>query len=173
MKYLLAFAALFFLATLDVSAMPYVTVLGVTPDLVLIFAACWTMVRGQDEALIVIPMAGFMRDLTTSDPLGTSVLGLAPIAVLAAAVQMRAVDTQFVPTVAVVAAGSAVYGMISMTVLATTGQHILWADGVFRVVFPSSVVNSLFAAIVYLPVSWLGSRPRTGFLGAGRRLSSL
>lgn len=173
MKYLLAAAVLFFLASAGVSAMPYVRVLGVTPDLVLVFAACWTMVRGQGEGMIIVPMAGFMRDLTTSDPIGTSVLALAPLVLLAAAVQMRAVDTLFVPTVVVVAVGSAVYGIICMIVLAATGQNVPLMDGLFGVVVPATLVNSLFTAIVYLPLSWLSPTPRAGFLGSRRPLSTL
>lgn len=172
MKYLIAFVAVFFLAVLGVSAMPFVKILGVTPDLVLIFAACWAVVRGQNEAMIAVPMAGFMKDLTASDPLGTSVLAMAPLVLLAAAVQVRAVDTEFVPSVAVVAAGSVVYGIISMTVLAASGQDIPWTDALLRVVIPAAIVNALFTAVVYLPVSWLNPRQRHGLLGSRRPLSS-
>ncbi len=153
--------------------MPYVQVLGVTPNLILIFAASWAMIRGQDEALVVVPMAGFLRDVTTSDPLGTSVLAMAPIILLATTVQLRAMDTDFVPTVIVVAAGSLAYGIISMTVLAATGQKVPWTDALLRVVLPAVVVNALFTPIVYLPVHWLGARSTARILGPGRITSPL
>lgn len=172
MKYLVALAVLYFLASLGVSAMPYVRVLGVTPDLVLILAACWAVVRGQNEAMVVVPMAGVLRDLTSSDPLGTSVLGLAPIVPLAALVQLRAVESQFLPAVAVVFLGTCFHGIVSMTVLAATGQTVPVGDGVLRVVIPQAVVNALFTIIVYLPVIWLSPKPRPGPLGARRWLSS-
>jgi len=82
-KYLAALAAAFLAAVLTTSLSPYVKVLGVAPDFVLIFAACWAMVRGQGEAMFVVPVAALLRDLTTSDPLGLSVLALAPIVFLA------------------------------------------------------------------------------------------
>lgn len=167
MKYLVAFVAAFFLAVLGASAMPHLKVLGVTPDLVLIFAACWTMVRGQREALLVVPLAGFLRDLTTSDPLGTSVLALSPIVLLAAARELRTVETEFVPTLIVVAAASLAYGVLSMAVLSATGQEIPWLDGLLRVVLPAAVVNALFTPIVYLPVRWLGAGPRPGMAAVG------
>ncbi len=172
MRYLFAFATAWFLAVIGASAMPYIKVLGVTPDLVLIFAACWAILREQSEAMVVVPVAGLLRDLTTSDPLGTSVLAMAPIVLLAAAVQMRSVDTQFLPTVIVVAAGSLLYGIISMLVLWLTGQEIGWGDGFFRVVLPAAVVNALFTPIVYLPVQWLSPRPKPGLLGRRGRLTS-
>lgn len=173
MTYLLAFAVAWCLAVLNASVMPHIKVLGVTPDLVLIFAVCWTMVRGQEEAFVVVPMAGFLRDLTTSDPLGTSVLAMAPIVLLAAAIRMRALDTEFVPTVAVTGAASFFCGIISVIVLRSTGHSIPWFHVLFSVVVPSVIVNALFTPIVYLPVHWLGRRQRTGMQGAGRLTSPL
>ncbi len=170
MRYLIAFAAAFFLAVLGASAMPYVKVLGVTPDLVLIFAACWAMVRGQGEAMVVVPLAGLLRDLSSSDPLGTSVLALAPIVLLAAARDLRPVETEFVPALAVVGAGSLAYGVLSMSVLAAAGQEVPWLDGLLRVLLPGAVVNALFTPIVYLPVRWLSPGPKPGLARLGHAM---
>ena len=139
MRYPIAFAAAFFLAVLQASAMPYVKVLGVTPDLVLIFAACWAMVRGQGEAMVVVPLAGLLRDLSSSDPLGTSVLALAPIVLLAAARELRPMDTEFVPTLVVVGAGTLAYGVLSMSVLAEPDA----GPGPLRTAFASAPVTTV------------------------------
>lgn len=173
MRYAAAITIIFFLAVFSVSAMPYVKVLGVTPDFLLIFAACWAVVRGQDEALIVVPAAGFIRDLTTSDPVGTSVLAMIPIVLLAAAIRFRTLDSDFPPTIAVIAIGSVTYGIISMGVLAATGQHIDIFDAFVRVVLPSAAVNALFCPIVYLPVRWLTPPPGPAILGRRRITSPL
>jgi rod shape-determining protein MreD len=163
MKYLVAVGVCWFLAVLNVSAMPFVKVLDVTPDLLLVFAVCWAVTRGYEEALFVVPAAAVLRDLTTSDPLGLSLLAMAPIVLLALAVQMRAIESQFLPTVVVVAAGSVAYSIISMTVLALTGQSVPWGDALLRVTLPWSVVNALFAPIIYLPVNWLSGRASGGY----------
>lgn len=173
MRYVVAVAVAFFLAVFSVSAMPYVKVLGVTPDFVLIFAVCWAVVRGQEEAWFVVPAAGLMRDLTTSDPLGTSMLALIPVVLLATAVRLRALDTDFIPTVAVVAMSSLAYGIISMSVLAITGQNVVLGDALVRVILPSIVVNALFCPIVYLPVKWLSPPPKPTLLGSRRITSPL
>ena len=173
MRYVIAVAVAFLLAMFSVSAMPFVKVLGVTPDLVLIFAVCWAVVRGQEEALFVVPAAGFIRDLTTSDPLGTSVLALIPVVLLAAAVRMRALDTDFVPTVAVVAVSSLTYGIVSTSVLAVTGQNIVLSDALIRVILPSMIVNALFSPIIYLPVKWFSPPPQPTLLGSRRITSPL
>lgn len=173
MRYLLAFAAAFFLAVLGASAMPYLKVLAVTPDLLLIFAACWAMVRGQGEAMVMVPLAGLLRDLTTSDPLGTSLLALSPIVLLAAARELwTTLETEFVPTVVVVGIGTLAYGLLSMTVLAATGQEVPWQDGLLRVLLPAAVVNALFTPVVYLPLRWLSPGLRPGLARFGRTIGS-
>jgi rod shape-determining protein MreD len=171
MRYVIGALLAGLLAVLQVSVMQYVQVLGVAPDLVLILAASWAVVRGQQEATVVVPLAGFLKDLVTSDPLGTSVLGLAPIVLFAAAIRLRAVDTEFIPTVAVVALGSLTYGIISMTVLAITGQTVIWDQAVTRVLLPACLVNALFTPLVYLPVHAFSGQDRSSAIGT-RRLTS-
>jgi rod shape-determining protein MreD len=159
------------LAIVQVSVMPYIEVLGVTPNLVLIFAATWTVVRGHDEAIYVIPASGFLLDLTTGDPVGTSVLALLPLIPVAALVRLRVLDSDFLPTIAVVAVGSLIYGIISMTVLAVTGQTVAWSDAVVRIVLPSCLVNAVFTPIIFIPIHLLSTTERDRTVGA-RRLTS-
>ena len=170
MKYAIAFVLAWLLAVLNVSAMPYVKVLGVTPDFVLIFAACWAVVRSDEEALYVVPAAGLLRDLLSSDPVGTSVLAFAPIVLLAAVVRLQAIDSDFLPALAVVAAGSLAFGGIQTSVLAVTGQNVDFFHAVLYVIIPGAIVNALFMPIVYLPVQWLSRKRAPGLLGA--RLTS-
>jgi rod shape-determining protein MreD len=153
MIYVAASAIAAFLAMLHMSAMPYVEVLGVTPDFLLVFASCFAVLRREEEALIVVPLAGLMRDLTTNDPIGTSILGFAPIVLLAAATRMRAMDSQFIPAVVVCFAGTITYAGITMAVLAATGQEIQWTDSVLRFALPLGVVNALFTPVFYIPMS--------------------
>ena len=170
MRYVVAAATAFFLAVLGVSAMPYVKVLGVTPDLILIFAVTWMMVRGQREAAVVVPVAGLMRDLTTSDPVGTSVLALSPIVLLAVVRELKAVESELVLTLIVAVLASLIYGLLSMMVLTATGQGFPLLDGLLWVVLPSLVVNALFVPIIYLPMRWLSAEPVPGLSRAHRTM---
>jgi rod shape-determining protein MreD len=153
---------------LNVSVMPFIEVLGVSPNLILIFAACWTVIRGQDEGMIVVPMAGFISGLTTSEPLGASVLALAPIVLLAGVIRLQALESDFLPTIGTVLAGSVTYTLISSVILALSGQSVDWAHLMIYVLVPSAIVNALFAPIVYLPVHWLSPTPDTTVMGPGR-----
>ncbi len=173
MKYLAVLLMTWFLATAQVSALPYLKLLGVTPDLVLILGACWAVLRPQDEAMIVAPIAGLMHDLATGDPLGTSVLAFAPLVILAASVRIRAVETQFIAALVVVSAGTLAWGAIRMIVLSVSGQEIQWFQATIRVVLPLAAVNTLFMPLFYMPLSWFSAGQRQGIMGSGRITSPL
>jgi rod shape-determining protein MreD len=173
MKYLVGILGAGLLAVLHVSVMQYIEILGVTPDLVLILAASWAVARGQQEAAVVVPLSGFLKDLVTSDPLGMSTLALTPIVLLGAATRLRAVDTEFVPTVLVVASGSLAYGIISMTVLAITGQTVVWDQAVLRILLPACLVNALFTPLVYIPLHTFSGQDRSSAIGTRRLISPL
>jgi rod shape-determining protein MreD len=170
MKYAAAFLICWLLAVANVSAFSYIKVLGVTPDFLLIFACCWAVIRGEPEALFVVPFAGLMRDLLSSDPIGTSMLGFVPIVLFASIARIQVIDSDFPPTVAVVAAASLTFGIIQTLVLGMTGQHIEVWDVFLRVIAPAIVVNALFTIIVYLPVRW--ASPRFTGLRGSRGLAS-
>jgi rod shape-determining protein MreD len=165
-KYAIAFVVAWLLAVLNVSALPFLKVLGVTPDFVLVFAACWAVIRPDEEALYVVPVAGLLRDLLSSDPVGTSVLAFAPIVVLAALVRLQPFDSDFLPALGVVAVGSLCFGVLQAMILGLTGQHVDVLHAFFRVIIPAAVVNALFMPIVYLPVRWLTRKRTVGLLGA-------
>jgi rod shape-determining protein MreD len=172
-RYVAAGLVAWFLAVLDVSAMPYLKVLGVTPDFVLIFAACYAVLRPQDEAMIAVPIAGLMHDLTNGDPIGASILGFAPLVILAGVVRIRAVETQFIAALAVVATGTLAWGAIRLPVLSVTGQDIQWFDAAVRVIIPLAAVNTLFMPIIYIPLTWFSAAQRQGIMGGGRITSPL
>jgi len=156
------------LAIAHVSVMQYVEILGVTPDLLLVFAACFAVLRREEESLIVVPLAGLMRDLTTADPIGTSILGFAPLVLLAAGARMRAMDSRFVPAVLVSFLGSITYVAVTMVVLTAAGQNIQWAYSLTRLALPLAVVNALFTPVLYLPMSWFQSPIEPRILGSRR-----
>ena len=157
MKYFVAFLVFFFLAILTVSALPYTKVLGVSPDVVLVLVACWAMVRNREEALPVILMAGYLRDLSTSDPLGVSALALLPIVLLTVLREVRIVQSDFLPVLFVVASGTMFYFVISSGVLAITGEEVPWLDALGRRLAPALLLNMLITPIFYLPLRWLTS----------------
>ena len=154
MRYLLFVPLILFVALGQVAAAPYFPLLGVTANPLLVLLMCWAMVRGPREAMILIPLAGIFKDLITSDPVGASVLALLPVVPLAAMRERWPTESEFVPTVAVVAAASLSYDVLYMMVLTAVGDGPPWLQSPLRVLLPAVLVNALITPIVYLPVRW-------------------
>lgn len=161
MKYLWAGITAFFLIVLCVSAMPHAKLFGAAPNLLLIFVVCWAMIRGQDEVLGVIIIAGFLRDFTTGDPVGVSVLALAPVALLATVREIRLVDNDFVPALGVVAIGTVLFELISGLVIWLTGENVGWMTLIGFKLFPAMLINVIVTPIIYLPLRWVSGDLRS------------
>jgi cell shape-determining protein MreD len=80
---------------------------------------------------------------------------------------VRPVESDFLPVLAVVAVASLAYAVISMTVLTAVGDDVPWGTGLLRVAFPGVLVNALFTVVVYVPMRWLSPRPRVEGFGVG------
>lgn len=173
MKYVLLALVAWFLSVCAVAVMPHIRLLGVTPDLVLILACCWAVIRGEEESIVGIPVIAVIRDLVSSDPVGTSLLAMAPVVLMAAAARQRPIESAFLPVLAVVAAGSLVFEIVHATILSATGQPIDAGYLLLRVAMPAAVVNALFTPIIYLPVRWLSPARSSVLYGSGRLTSPL
>lgn len=167
MKYLVAVTGIFLAIAFAGGLSPYVRVLGVAPDAMLIFVACWAALRGEREAMLLVPAAGLLKDLATTDPVGTSILALSPIVFLLMLRELRPAESDFVPALLIVSAASLAYGLITMAVLAAAGDGVPFVPSLLRVVLPSMLVNPLFASVVYPLLKRLNPAPRRQHFGVG------
>jgi len=154
MRYLLFVPLILFVALAQVATAPYFPLLGVTANPLLVLLMCWAMVRGPRETMILIPLAGTFKDLITTDPVGVSVLALLPIVPLAAIRERRPTESEFLPTLAAVAAASLSYHLLYMIILTAVGDGPPWLQSPMRVLLPAALLNALITPIFYLPVRW-------------------
>jgi rod shape-determining protein MreD len=153
-RYLLFVPLILFVALAQVAAGSYFPLLGVTANPLLVLLMCWAMVRGPKETMLLIPLAGTFKDLITTDPVGTSVLALLPILPLAAIRERWPTESEFVPTLAVVAVASLCYHLLYMMVLTAVGDGPPWLQTPTRVLLPAALFNALLTPIFYLPIRW-------------------
>ena len=154
MRYLLFVPIVLLVAVAQVATASYFPLLGVTANPLLVLLMCWAIVRGPRETMILIPLAGIFKDLITSDPVGASVLALLPVVPLAALRERWPTESDFLPTLAVVALASLCYYLLYMMVLTAVGDGPPWLQSPLRVVLPATLFNVLLTPILYLPVRW-------------------
>jgi rod shape-determining protein MreD len=134
---------------LQVSVLPAFSILGVHPNLLLVLIAAWIAVRGQREAFILVPLAGLALGLLDSYPLGLTILALGPLIVLSDLHELRLIDSEFLPAVAVTTVGTAAYEAILLATVALGGDEVSWLLSAREIIAPAIVANILLLPFVY------------------------
>ena len=151
MRYALAVPLFWLTALVQTSVMPAFPLFGVVPNLVLALAVCWTVVRGQQEAMIVVPIAGICLGLVESRPVGVALLAMTPVLLLSELRALRLTPSEFLLTVALVFLSSLIYEMVILVALRLQGETVGWLDAFLRAVLPTAVLSVLFTP----PLYWL------------------
>jgi rod shape-determining protein MreD len=151
MKYVVAVLLLLMTALVQTSVMPAFPVFGVVPNLVLVVAASWTVVRGQEEAMVIVPAAGLCLGLFGGQPLGVSLLAMVPVVLFAELRALRLTPSNFLLTIIIVFLSSVLYEMVLLVALRAEGESVGWFAAFMRVVLPTAIVSVLFTP----PIYWL------------------
>ena len=149
MKWVLLIAGLVGLILLQVSAIPAFSLFGVAPNLLLVVLACWAVVRGQAEAMVLVPMAGIGIGLLTFQGMGESVAAFVPIVVIAALRTGLPARAEYVWAVAVVIVATVVHFTTIAVSIEAEGSSIDWLAAVTDVLVPSIITNVVIALLVY------------------------
>jgi len=136
----------------QVAAAPYFPLMGATANPLLVLLMCWAMVRGPREAMVLIPVTAVFKDLITNDPVGVSVLAMLPIVPLATVRERHPTQSEFVPTVVVVAVASVCYHVIYMVVLTSLGEEVPWLQSPTEVLVPAALLDAVLTPLFYLPL---------------------
>ena len=150
-QWLTAVAVLALVAIVQDFALPYFRIAGVRFDLMMAVLIAWSFVRGIEEAMVVVPLGGFMVSFFALEPLGASVIAYAPIVPLTLARNFNALGSE--PLVAALVALGATFchAVLYLIVLDGTGYSPDWTRGLIEVTIPAAFMNMLAApALIYL-----------------------
>ncbi|MCH7580654.1 MAG: rod shape-determining protein MreD [Chloroflexi bacterium] len=151
MNYAIGVFAVLVAVISQVAIMPAFSVFGVQPNLVIVLLVAWMAARGRQEALVLIPIAGFTQGLLDSQPLGLAMLALAPLTLMTDFRELRLVDSEILPAIALTMAATVVYESTIMVTLVLTGESVTWLASVTNVLVPAAMAN----ALLLIPVYWL------------------
>ncbi len=149
MSYAIGIAAIVVAVIAQIAIMPAFSIFGVQPNFVIVLLVAWMAVRGPRETLVLIPIAGFVLGLLDSQPLGVAMLALAPLMLLTEIRELRLVDSDLLPAIAVTMAATVVYESTIMLTLALTGESIEWIAAVMDVLVPAAIANALLLIPAY------------------------
>jgi rod shape-determining protein MreD len=155
-RYPVAAAVILLAALVQTSIVPMFSVLGVHPNVVLVLVVSWAMVRGQQEALVVVPMAGIALGLLDGQPLGTALLALIPVVLLAELREARIVEGDFLLAVGAIVIATLAYETLFLVTLRLSGETVGWWGSFVWVIVPTAIVNALLL-LPFFGMMWLAS----------------
>ena len=161
--------AILFVGLVYASTMSYVDIWGTIPNIILVFVCCLSVICSYNKALVIVPFAAIVADLLTSDPLGLSLVSMAPIILLVVLFRNIVPDHKFISVIGVTVIGSLIYGFISLLVLASTGTYIPVVESIYHVIILPAIVNAGFALVCYPLISLVATK----FLAEPFRLRSV
>lgn len=164
MRYLAGSAIAFMLAIVQASSVEQFHILGVTPNLMLVFLVSWLVVRGVDDALPMIGVSAVTLGLVGMQDPGLVLLAMVPLALLGLAREMHVVHSETLLVLALVAAATAAYETVLLggVVVSELGGDLLL--GIRSLVLPAVIVNLALALPIYLPMRLARPAPRRGWL---------
>jgi rod shape-determining protein MreD len=140
---------------------------GVAPDLMLILSICGGLSGGPEAGACVGFVAGLLSDLFLTTPLGLSALTFCLIGFAVGYLRTIVLPESrlLVPIIGLLATGA---GVALFVVLATlVGQTSFTVEGSHWLV-RVAVIESLWSAVLIIPLSWLWDRAARGSAGAER-----
>jgi rod shape-determining protein MreD len=137
-------------ATLAQAAIvPQFSIFGVQPNLLIVVLVAWMTVRGKQETLPLIVIAGVLQGLLDSQPLGLAMLALAPLIVMTEVREWKLVESDLLPAIVLTVLATWAYEGVMLISLAVTGGQVDWLSSLFDVLLPAAIANALLLLPVY------------------------
>jgi rod shape-determining protein MreD len=145
MAYLVGLPLLGLLAILQSAVLSHVGLLDGRPDLVLLAVVGWSLTGRWREAMIWGFAGGFLLDLLSGIPFGTSAVALVVVASVASLLEGRFWEANLLIPLGVMLFASLAYHGILLGVLVLAGRPIDLGMAAGRVILPSTFLNLVFA----------------------------
>jgi len=150
-------------ALLQIGAAPSFVFFGVHPNLPVVWLCCWGVIRGRQEAMALIPVAGLALGLAGSEPLGASLLALLPIAALAVLVEASPARGRFLAAIAITGVCSILYTFVHAGAAAAAGDGLGPPLNLLVVAPRAAALDMLTTALWFWPLRLaLGRQRRAG-----------
>jgi rod shape-determining protein MreD len=151
---------LLMVAVVQVTLIPLVAIAGFKVDLALIVVVAQALVGTPGTAAQWGFIVGVFLDLASGLPFGIHALVLTLVGLLMDLGQAAFFrDNVLAPPIAMIAA-TFFYNILILAILALFNRPVDWGGYLFRIILPSSILNTLAMPIAYFPLRWIHRRLR-------------
>ncbi|MGD8473874.1 MAG: rod shape-determining protein MreD [Anaerolineae bacterium] len=145
-------------AILQSTLVSHFRIWGIFADLPLLVVVSWGMLRGSREGLIWGFVAGLMLDIFSGAPFGAATFGLMAVGLLSGLGKSTVFQSRIVLPMLAVLLATVIYDIIFLIVVWISGYPVAWLDSLFRLVFPSAVLNTVLTPVIIVIMAWLNAR---------------
>lgn len=149
----LVFPVMFLMLILQAAILPRFPLLGMVPQLSLLAATSWGLLRGPEEGALWAFIGGFLLDLYTSGPIGAMALSMMLAVFVVSLIRQNFPTSNFFLPILYAVLATIIYlaSYLLLVSLLSPGQV---SAGAVTVLAPTILLN----ALIMLPVHWLMSR---------------
>ncbi len=149
MRYITGGTIAFVLALVQASSIEQFKIVGATPNLLLVLLVSWLVVRGLDDVLPMIAVAGVTTGLIGLQTPGLVLLALLPIAGFGVLREMHVIHNDLVLALGLVFAASVAYEVVILLSVMATGGALDPLAALRSAVLPAAIVNVAMTPFVY------------------------
>jgi len=149
MRYITGGAIAFVLALVQASSIEQFKIVGATPNLLLVMLVTWLVVRGLDDVLPMIAVAGVTTGLIGLQTPGLALLALLPIAGFGVLREMHVIHNDLVLALGLVFAASVAYEVVILLSVMATGGALDPLAALRSAVLPAAIVNVAMTPFVF------------------------
>ena len=160
MSFYVGITLVVFTALLEASVLPLFRVDGLQPNLTLVLLMAWLVIRGAEEAFLLIPIGGIFIGLVDGALMGTALLALAPVAVLQEFRGAHLSERGMIVAVVFTALMSLIYNYTYLLVFTLQGEAGSWAEATTQVVLPAALLNVAVLLPLYFAFVLVNPQPR-------------
>lgn len=149
------------LAVVQASAVPYLAVWGVFPDLPLVVVVAWALLTGTRQGILWGFVAGLSLDLLSGIPFGALALALMAVGLVSGLGETVVFRAQVLFPMGMAFAATLLYDVILLVVMQISGEPVAWLGSLLRLVLPSAALNAMLAPMVLWGMRRLHARLET------------
>lgn len=164
MRYFSGALIAFLLAIMQASSVEQFKILGVSPNLMLVFLAAWLVIRGLDDVLPMMFVSGVTLGLVGLQSPGVVLLALLPLAGLGLVRELHIVHSDLLLTLFIVFAASVAYETVMFASTIASGGSLDAGAAFESVILPAAIVNVALTPFVYVVMRFAKPEKRMGQL---------
>ena len=164
MRYWTGAVIAFLLAIVQASSVEQFKILGVSPNLMLVFLVAWLVVRGLDDVLPMLLVSGITLGLVGLQSPGVVLLALLPVVGLGMVRELHIVHSDFVLALLLIIPATLAYETVMLLSVMATGGTLDFMAGLRAAVVPAAIVNVALMPFVFAVMRFAKPADRRGQL---------